>query len=183
MDTNLPPQEAGIRRVKAGSCCVAALVALATVCATSPASAQTAPALVVSGGAGATYYCIVSRCDSGTTVGLAAELGLTRALGVHASVRRHFCFDCDRFVIGDAALVLQYPARTVSPFAAVGVTFSSAPDFMGNQTGLLAAGGASIRLTRRWSIRPELRGRTIGSSDRLVELAVSVAHRSGRSAN
>lgn len=157
------------------------LAGLALACASSAAAAQSSKAIVVSAGAGGTFYCIITRCDSGTIFGVTAGYGLTPAVAVEAGVRRHSCFDCDRFVIADAALVLQLSARTVSPFAAIGVGWSSDPEFMGNEVGLLAAAGVAIWPSRTWGIRTELRGRTVGRGDGMGELSVSVSYRMFRS--
>ena len=69
------------------------------------ASAQDAGSVVVGGGGGGgvTYYCIDTRCNAGTILGLSAGYQLTPGVGAEVSGRSHMCFDCDRFLIGDAA--------------------------------------------------------------------------------
>lgn len=154
----------------------AAVLLLALALPPAPAGAQAA---YVAAGAGGTYYCIVSRCDTGSTMGVAAGVQLSPALGIEAGVRRHFCFDCDRFVIGDASLVLQYPRAVVSPYVAAGVSLSSDPEFMGDEIGAAAAAGAWLWSGRRWGGRLELRGRRVPGSDGVAELSASIAHRFG----
>jgi hypothetical protein len=141
------------------------------------AAAQQSKGIVVGANVGGTYYCIVSRCDTGTTVGVMAGVDATRALAVEAAVRRHYCFDCDRFVIAEAAAVLQYRRRLISPFVAAGASYSSDPDFMGDHVGLLAAAGAWVWPDRRWGMRLELRGRQVGRGDAMGELSLSLVHR------
>lgn len=142
-----------------------------------PAGAQNSKAIVGSAGAGATFYCIVTRCDSGSSVGVMAGFDATKPLAVEAGVRRHYCFDCNRFVIAEAALLLQYRRRLVSPFFAGGVSFVSDTDFMGDHVGLLAGAGAWVWLGDRWGMRIELRGRQVGRGDAMGELFLSLAHR------
>lgn len=154
----------------------AAVLLLAWLLLPATAGAQTAYAAA---GAGGTYYCIVSRCDTGSTVGVAAGVQLTSVLGVEAGVRRHFCFDCDRFVLADASVVLQYPRTVVSPYIAAGVSLSSDPDFMGEEIGAAAAAGAWLWSGRRWGGRLELRGRRVPGSDGIAELSAAIAHRFG----
>ncbi len=144
-----------------------------------PARAQNPVRIVTGVSAGATYYCLVSRCNTGTTIGVSAEAQATRVLGLELAVRRHTCFDCDRFVIADAALVLRVPAHTIQPFVAGGVSRSSDPEFMGTHTGLLGAAGAWAWLGPAWGAKLELRGRQVGRGDAMGELSLGLAHRFG----
>lgn len=142
-----------------------------------PARAQSPVRIVTGVSAGATYYCIVSRCGTGQTVGVVADAQPTPAIGLELAVRRHSCFDCDRFVIADAALVLRYPARTIQPFVAAGVSLSSDPGLMGTRAGMLGAAGAWAWLKPAWGAKLELRGRQVGRGDGMGELSLSLAHR------
>jgi len=128
---------------------------------------------------GATYYCIVSRCDTGSTVGVFADVEIAPILAFEIAGRRQFCFDCDRFIIGDAGLVLRYPARRIRPFISAGVSRTSDPEFMGTHTGLSGATGAWGWFNERWGTRIELRGRQVGRGDAIGELSLSLAHRFG----
>jgi hypothetical protein len=152
------------------------LLALATS-GVLPAAGQDARGIVVGAGVGATYYCIVSRCDSGGTIGVMGAFDASRVLSVEAGVRRHYCFDCDRFMIAEADVLVQYPRQRVSPFLAAGLSYSSDAEFMGDHVGLLAAAGAWIRLRQRWGARLELRGRQVGRGDAMGELSLSMTHR------
>jgi hypothetical protein len=155
------------------SCALA--VALFFVAA--PSAAQSTRSMVIGAGAGGTFYCIVSRCDSGTIVAGMASLDITRLIAAELRVGRHYCFDCDRFVIAEPAVVLQYPRNALTPYVAGGISYSSDPGFMGNQTGLAGAAGAWIWPDRRWSLRFELRGRQVGRGDAMGELSLAVARR------
>ncbi len=129
--------------------------------------------------AGGTYYCIVTRCNTGQTVGALAEVQVAPALALELAARRHGCFDCDRFFIADAALVLRYPARIVQPFFAAGVARSSDPEFMGTQLGLMGAAGAWAWFQPAWGAKLELRGRQVGRGDGMGELSVALGYRFG----
>ncbi len=144
-----------------------------------PAHAQSPVRLVAGLSGGGTYYCIASRCNTGSTVGVLAEVEATPALALELGVRRHFCFDCDRFTLADAALVLRYPARTIQPFVAAGASRSSDPGFMGTQVGPLGAAGAWAWFNRSWGAKLELRGRRVGRGDAMGELSFALGHRFG----
>jgi hypothetical protein len=107
------------------------VIVLVTVVASSfggplPASAQpaqsegSAQSLVVGVGGGGTIYSIATRLGSGSTVTAMAGYRLSPALLVEGAVRRHQCFDCDRFLIAEGGLQVGYPGRTVSPFVSGG---------------------------------------------------------------
>jgi hypothetical protein len=152
------------------------LLALATA-GVSTAAAQSTRGIVVGAGVGVTYYCIVARCDTGSTIGAMGAFDFSRLVSVEAGVRRHYCFDCDRFMIAEADVLVQYPLPRVSPFLAAGVSYSSDAEFMGDHVGLLAAAGVWIWLRQRWGARVELRGRQVGRGDAMGELSLSVVHR------
>jgi hypothetical protein len=126
-------------------------------------------------GAGGTYYCIVSRCGTGRTLGFNASINATHMLAIEAAVRKHYCFDCGRFVIGESMLLLQYPKHTVQPFVGAGISFSSDPELMGDELGLAGAVGASAQPWQHWGVRLELRGRQVGKGDAMGELSVFVS--------
>ena len=141
------------------------------------AAAQESAAAVVGAGVGGTYYCIVSRCDTGTTILGMGGYAPAPFLLVEAAVRWHQCFDCDRFVIVEGGLQLRYPGRRLEPFVAGGVGLSSDPEFMGDQFGLHAAAGTWIRVSPRWGLKTEVRGRQVGGGDLMGEASVAVAYR------
>lgn len=149
---------------------------LAVLMALAPArlQAQELPGTVLSVGAGGTYYCIVSRCDTG----FVGRAGLGYSLSPHAMIeggaRWHDCFDCDRFVIGDAGLQLRREGARMTPFVAAGAGVSSDPEFMGTRWGPYAALGTWIALTDGWAAQVELRGRRVGS-DSMGEVTASLA--------
>ncbi|HEX6307737.1 MAG TPA: hypothetical protein VFZ69_06075 [Longimicrobiales bacterium] len=139
-------------------------------------AAQSSGDVVIGASAGGTYYCISTRCDTGTTAGIAVSFQATPVVGVEASGRRHFCPDCDRFLMGDGAVLLQYPGRRVRPFVGGGMSYSSDPEFMGSHFGLLGATGVSIGLGDRWATRAEVRGRRVGRGDAMGELLLSLLY-------
>jgi hypothetical protein len=155
-----------------------ALLALGIAGASSPAAAQER-ALHVGIGAGGTYYCIVSRCDTGIIIGPVGSFHFTPVIAVEAAVRRHFCTDCDRFTVAEAALLFLYPQRVVSPYVGGGVSLSSDPDFMGDEVGLLAAAGAWVWPGRRWGMRVDARGRQVGRGDAMGEVSLALVRRFG----
>lgn len=140
-------------------------------------AAQEARGLTVGAGAGGTFYCIDTRCDSGTMIGLSSGVSLTPSVGVELSGRWHQCFDCDRFLIGDAALVFQYRHARIRPYAGGGVGYSSDPGFMGSHIGLMATVGALTSLADRWMLRADVRGRQVGSSSSMGEFTVWLDYR------
>ena len=83
--------------------------------------------LVVGGGIGGTYYCIVTRCDTGATLVATVGYGPAPFLLTSVGVRRHDCFDCDRFVIAEGSVQLRRPGGTLQPFLAAGAGVSSDP--------------------------------------------------------
>lgn len=155
------------------------LAALLTVLAPSAALGQRPSSAVVGLSAGGTYYCIVSRCDTGTTLGLLAGYDVTRVLSVGATARWHACADCDRFLIGEGGVQLRYPGRVFAPFVAVGAGLSSDPEFMGDEFGLHAAVGTRFWATPGWGLQLELRGRQVGRGDHMGELSLGVTRRFG----
>ncbi len=155
-------------------------VSILAIAAVAPAHAQSPVRIVAGVSGGATYYCLVTRCNSGQTIGVLAEVQPTRLIGFELGARRHFCFDCQRFLMGDAALVLRYPARALQPFVAAGLSRTSDPGALGTQAGVLGAAGAWAWLEPGWGAKLELRGRRFGPSDGLGELSLALAHRFGR---
>lgn len=141
----------------------ALLVGLALWLTASVATAQEAGSFMVGTGAGVTVYCIDTRCDGGTIFGLASGFQFTPGVGAEVSGRSHRCFDCDRFLIGDVAVLIQYPRARIRPYAGGGVGYSSDPGFMGGHVGVLATVGALTLLTDRWVLRADVRGRRVGS--------------------
>lgn len=159
-------------------CLPSILAVLASVTFGSPAvGAQEAGEMVASVGTGGTYYCIVSRCDTGTTFLGTAGYGVRPSLMVLGSVRWHECFDCDRFVIAEGSLQLRHSGEKVEPFVAIGAGLSTDPDFMGNRFGPHAAVGAWLWPSEAGGVRSELRGRRLGKGNGMAELSVAVARR------
>ena len=144
------------------------------------ASAQDAGSFVVGAGGGATFYCIDTRCNAGTIIGLSSGYQFTPSLGAEVSGRSHMCFDCDRFLIGDAALLLQRPRARVRPYIGAGAGYASDPGFMGSRFGVLAAVGALAPLTDRWMLRADVRGRSLGSSGSMGEFTLWIQYRTVR---
>lgn len=146
---------------------------------TSAASAQEAGSLMLGAGGGGTFYCIDTRCNGGTILGLSSGVQLTPSVGAEVSGRSHTCFDCDRFLIADAAVLVQYPRARVRPYAGVGVGYSSDPGFMGSHAGVLATVGALAPLTRYWMLRADVRGRRVGSGS-MGEFTLWIHYRTSR---
>jgi hypothetical protein len=152
------------------------LVVLVLFAAPSAAAAQHATPLV-SAGMGGTFYCIVTRCNTGTTVFGSAGVDFASFLHVEATVRRHLCFDCDRFLVAEAGLHAQYAGPVFTPYAGGGFGTSSDPDFMGTVTGFHAEVGTWVWPWQNWGVRIELRAREVGSGNHMGELSASGARR------
>lgn len=143
------------------------------------AEAQEPPELLVGAGVGGTYYCIVTRCNTGTIARASVGYSPIPSVMIEGGARWHHCFDCDRFVIGEGGVQVRYPASTVSPFLSAGGSLSSDPEFMGDEWGLYAAVGSWVWLSRSWGLQLELKGRQVGS-DHMGELSLLAARRVGR---
>lgn len=139
--------------------------------------AHAAPAQVVSAGLGVSYYCIVSRCDTGTILNAAVAFDLGSVVSIEAGHRRHSCFDCHGFGITEGLLQLRYARTRLQPFVGAGVAHSVDREFMGSETGLMAAAGVWLWPRPDWGLRLELRGRQAGRGDSMGELTLSVARR------
>jgi hypothetical protein len=148
------------------------------------AQAQEAGDWIVSLGAGGTLYGIETRFEDGTLLRGGVGYVLTPNLMVEGGVRRHGCFDCDRFLILDAGLQARHRGDRFSPFLAAGGGLSSDPGFMGSKWGAQAAVGSWVRLSGGWDLQLEVRGRQVGvsSSDYMGEVTVGVARRFRRGA-
>jgi hypothetical protein len=159
----------------------AAVALLLPVCALvrpTPASAQVAGDFVAAAGVGGTYYCIVSRCNSGTTVGVLGAFAPLPFVMLEAAAKRHFCFDCDRYYIAEAGVQLRYPHATIQPFLSAGASRNSDPEFMGEHTGPYAAAGVWIWPWAYWGLHAEVRGRRVmGAGNSMAEVALSVTRR------
>ncbi len=154
-------------------------MASAALLSTGTLHAQQTGDWIVSLGAGGTLYSISTRFDDGTVVRGGVGYVLTPALMIEGGLRRHACFDCDRFMIVDAGLQARHRGDRFSPFVSAGVGLSSDPEFMGSGWGAQAAVGSWVRLGGKWDLQLELRGRQVGfsSSNHMGELSVGVAHR------
>jgi outer membrane protein W len=144
---------------------------------TSVAAAQEPGSFMLGAGVGITIYCIDTRCNDGTMLGVASGFQFTHSLGVEVSVRWHECFDCDQFRIGDAAVLAQYPRGRVRPYVGAGVGYSSDPGFMGSHFGALAAVGARIPLRDHFLVGADVRGRRLGSSGSMGDFTLWIHYR------
>jgi len=84
-------------------------------------------------GAGGTLYAVDTRLNEGSMVQGSLGYALTPAWTLEAGVRRHGCFDCDRFWIVDAGMQWQRPGERFSPYASAGAGRASDPGFMGTE--------------------------------------------------
>lgn len=151
-------------------CCLTVLLALAPV----GAQGQDPGDVVVGVASGLTFYCIVSRCDSGIIGGVNLGYNVSSALMVQAGGRWHDCFDCDRFLIADAGVQLRRAGERLSPFVSAGGGISSDLELMGSKWGAYAALGTWVGLRGEWNAQLELRGRQVGG-DSMGEFTVGVA--------
>ncbi len=132
-------------------------------------------------GAGGTLYAVDTRFNEGGTV----RGGLGYALGpgwtLEAGVRRHGCFDCDRFWIVDAGVQCQRPGDRFSPFVSAGGGRASDPGFMGTEWGAYASVGSWMQLTSASRLQLELRVRQLGGGlrnpDGMGELTLGATRR------
>jgi outer membrane protein W len=147
---------------------------------TSAAAAQEASSFILGTGAGVTFYCIDTRCNGGTILGLSSGFQLTPSVGAEFSGRSHRCSDCDQFLIGDAAVLVQYPRARIRPYVGGGVGYSSDPGFMGSHVGVLATVGALTPLADHWVLRADVRGRRVGSSGSMGEFTLWIHYRTSR---
>lgn len=141
------------------------------------ASGQEAPEVVAGLGGGGSFYSIVSRTDTGLLLRGSLAYSPVPHLVVEAGARWHDCFDCTRFLIGEAGVQLRRPGERWAPFVGAGVGFSSDPDFMGDAWGLHASVGSWLWLTDGWGLQFEARGRQVGGGDHMGEGTVLVTRR------
>ena len=159
-------------------------VAIVAVGSARTTQAQEPGDWIVSVGAGGTLYGIETRFDDGTLLRGGIGYALTPTLMIEGGLRRHGCFDCERFLILDAGLQAHHRGDRFRPFVAAGAGLSSDPGFMGTKWGAHAAVGSWLRLSREWDLQLELRGRQVGvsSSDTMGEFTIGVARRWRRDA-
>jgi hypothetical protein len=155
----------------------ALLLPVLAVAAPAPASAQEAGDFVAAAGVGGTFYCIVTRCNTGATVGALVAYDVLPFVMLEAGAKRHFCFDCDSYVILDAGVQLRYPHATVQPFLGAGVSRHSDAEFMGTHTGPHAAAGVWVWARTDWGVQAELRGTRVRVGDYMGEISLSLARR------
>jgi hypothetical protein len=157
------------------------LISIAALALVAPATAtaQQAGDFTATAGVGGTYYCIVSRCDEGMTLGAHAAYGLLHTVVLEARAGRHLCFDCDRYYLVEAGAQLRLPRGPVQPFLAAGASLHSDPEFFGDATGPYAGVGVWLHPMAGLTIRAELRGHQLDRGSRLGELSVAVGHRFG----
>jgi len=157
---------------------------LATAALLSPgaAEAQEAGDRMVWLVAGGSLYGIETRFDEGTILGGGVGYLLTPSLMMEGGVRRHGCFDCDRFLIFDAGVQARRRGDRFTPFLAAGAGLASDPGFMGRKWGAHAGVGSWIRLADGWDLQVEARGRQVGSSGYMGEVSVGVGRRFTRGA-
>jgi len=132
-------------------------------------------------GAGGTLYAVDTRLDEGSIIQGGLGYALTPAWTLEAGVRRHGCFDCDRFWIVDAGVQWQRPGERFSPYASAGAGRASDPGFMGTEWGPYGSVGSWMQLNKTSKLKLELRVRQLGggmrSPDGMGELTLGVAHR------
>jgi hypothetical protein len=129
---------------------------------------------IVSTVAGGSYYCIVSRCNTGLLAGGALGLRVTPNATAELGARWHHCFDCDRFVTGEAGVRFHLPMTGFAPFLAGGGGVASDPEFFGTEWGPWAAAGSEIHLRDRWSLHVEARGRRIRRGSTMGEVTLGL---------
>lgn len=139
--------------------------------------AQETGEIVVSMGGGMTLYSIDTRFDDGTVLRGSVGYSPLPYLMVEGGGRWHRCFDCDRFLVGEAGVQLRYPGPRWSPFVSVGGGRSSDPGFMGPEWGLHAAVGSWLWLSEEWGLQLEARGRQVGHSNYMGEFSLGGARR------
>jgi hypothetical protein len=150
-----------------------ALLAPATV------AAQQSGDFTATASVGGTYYCIVSRCDTGVTMGAHVAYGLLQTVALEARGSRHLCFDCDRYFLVEGGAQLRLPGGRVQPFLAAGASLHSDPEFFGDATGPYAGVGVWLHPMAGLTLRAELRGHQLDRGSRLGELSVAAGHRFG----
>jgi len=156
---------------------LAAVIVLATP---STARAQEDSGFQLGVGVGGTYYCILTRCNTGST--FIAHLGydLPGPLGVEGTTRSHRCFDCDRFWIGEGSLRLHFPGLFLRPSLAAGVGFFSDQEFLEEREfGPHLALGFSLPSFAGVGVRLDIRGRQVGfgTGDYMGEAALLLLYR------
>ena len=154
------------------------LAALALV-APATAAAQQSGDFMATAGVGGTYYCIVTRCNTGMTVGAHVAYGLLQPVALEARAGRHLCFDCDRYFLVEGGAQLRLPRGRVQPFLAAGASLHSDPEFFGDAVGPYAGVGVWLHPTAGLALRAEVRGHQLNRGSRLGELSVAVGHRFG----
>jgi hypothetical protein len=157
------------------------LLAAVFMLATPPsAHAQEDSGLQLGVGVGGTYYCILSRCDTGSTLTALLGYDLPGPFTIEGTVRRHRCFDCDRFWIGEGSLRFELPGIFLGPSLAAGVGVVSDPEFLQERKlGPHLALGLSLPSLAGLGVRLDIRGRQVGfgSGDYMGEAALLLLYR------
>jgi len=128
-----------------------------------PVQAQENSRVTVGGGVGGTYYCIITRCNTGTTLTALVGYSVRGPLSLEGSVGSHHCFDCDSFRIGEGGIRLDLLQRFLRPSLALGVGVISDPEFLDERkAGPYLALGLTLPQRPHLGVRLDLRGREVG---------------------
>lgn len=141
---------------------------------------QEPPSFVVGAGVGATYYCILSRCDTGTTLAGLLAYEFPGPLAVEGTIRLQRCFDCDAFRMAEGSLRLEFPDLFLIPTVLAGFGAFSDPEFLQEtKVGPHLAIGLAIPPVIGMEMRLEARGRQIGfgTGDYMGEVSLLLLHR------
>jgi hypothetical protein len=157
------------------------LLTVLTAWSATPLAAQPAPSdaprWAVTAVGGGSFYCIVTRCNTGLLAGTTIGRQTTPNLSLELSARWHRCFDCHRFLIADAGLRLHRARHRIDPFVVLGGGVASDPEFFGTQFSPWIAAGTALHLQPRWSLQVEARGRRIRTGSSMGEFTAGLTHR------
>jgi hypothetical protein len=148
--------------------------------APSPLQGQDRPSIVVGGGVGATYYCIITRCNTGTTFAALIGYEFEGPFAVEGTARHLRCFDCDSFWMTEGSVRIESSAMRLRPSLAAGVGVISDPEFFGERKfGPHLSLALSLPSLSGVGVRLDVRGREVGfgTGDYMGEVALLLLYR------
>jgi hypothetical protein len=124
---------------------------------------QDRPSIVIGGGVGATYYCIITRCNSGTTFAALVGYEFEGPFSVEGTARRLRCFDCNSFWMTEGSVRIESRAMRLRPSLTAGVGVISDSEFFGERKfGPHVGVGLSLPALAKLGVRLDVRGREVG---------------------
>jgi len=144
-----------------------------------PVYSQERPAFVLGGGIGATYYCIITRCNTGSTFIALAGYEFAGPYSIEGTARRLRCFDCNSFWMAEGSLRVESRTLRIRPSLAAGIGVASDPEFFQERkVGPHLSLGLSLHSLTGIGVRLDIRGREVGfgTGDYMGEAALLILY-------